>query len=279
MRPNRPNRLSFRIGAAAIAVGLILLGSAPAYAAAPSNDTFGGAIAIGSVPFTTTLDTSEATTDADDSEANANCGAPSMDASVWYSTTPTADGALLVDVSASSYSAGVLVVTGAPGSFQIWACGPRTIAFPVSAGTTYYLIAIDDQSDGSGNGGTLQLTVDAAPPPPTITATVDPVAGFTPKAGSATVHGTVSCTGVVDFAFVDLELHQAVGRGEVVGFGTMDVRCNGAAQPWSIEIFPSAPGTKFAGGKAASLTFAVACGPLQCAIDFQQHAVRLTGKG
>jgi len=122
LRPNRPNRLSYRIGAAAIAVGLILLGSAPAYAAAPSNDTFGGAIAIGAIPFMTTLDTSEATTDADDSAANANCGAPSMDASVWFSTTPAADGALIVDVSASSYSAGVLVVTGAPGSFQIWAC-------------------------------------------------------------------------------------------------------------------------------------------------------------
>ena len=279
MRPNRPNRLSYRIGAAAIAVGLILLGSAPAYAAAPSNDTFGGAIAIGAIPFTTTLDTSEATTDADDSAANANCGAPSMDASVWFSTTPAADGALLVDVSASSYSAGVLVVTGSPGAFQLVACGPRTIAFPVSAGTTYYLIAIDDQSDGSGNGGTLQLTVDAAPPPPTISATVDPVAGFTPTAGSATVHGTVACSGVVDFAFVDIELHQPVGRGEVLGFASMDVRCDGTARPWSVEVFPSAPGTKFSGGKAASLSIAVACGPLQCAFDFQQHQVRLTGKG
>src|SRR5262245_56094145 len=61
----RPNRLSYRIGAAAIAAGLILVGSAPAYAAAPSNDTFAGAIPIGAVPFSTTLDTSEATTDAD----------------------------------------------------------------------------------------------------------------------------------------------------------------------------------------------------------------------
>jgi hypothetical protein len=50
----RPNRLSYRIGAAAIAVGLILLGSAPAYAAAPGNDTFGGAVAVGAVPFSTT---------------------------------------------------------------------------------------------------------------------------------------------------------------------------------------------------------------------------------
>jgi len=93
------------------------------------------------------------------------------------------------------------------------------------------------------------------------------------------VSGTVTCSGVIDFSLVQVELHQAVGRGEVAGFGSMDVRCDGTARPWSVEVFPSAPGTKFSGGKAASLSIAVACGPLQCAFDFQQHQVRLTGKG
>ena len=46
-----------------------------------------------------------------------------------------------------------------------------------------------------------------------------------------------------------------------------------------LEIFPQAPGTKFSGGKAASVTFAVACGPLQCSVDFQEHQVKLTGRG
>jgi hypothetical protein len=82
---------------------------------------------------------------------------------------------------------------------------------------------------------------------------------------------------VVDFAFVEVELHQAVGRGEVAGFSTMDVRCDGTARPWSVEVFPQAQGTKFAGGKAASVSVSVACGPLFCSVDFQQHQVRLTG--
>ncbi len=274
----RTHRISQGIGAAVVAAALILVGSTSAYAAVPTNDTFAGAVPIGTLPFTTTLDTTEATTDADDANANATCGAPATDASVWYSLTSSVDGALLVDVSASSYPAGVLVVTGSPGAFDIVACGPTRIAFPVSTGTTYHLLIIDDQSDGGGNGGNLVMTVDAAPPPPAITATVDPVGGFNPGAGSATAHGTITCSGVVDFAFVDVQLSQRVGRGAVVGTGFVEAKCDGTAQPWSVEVFP-AVGTKFSGGKAVSVTFAVACGPLQCSFDFQEHKVRLSGRG
>jgi hypothetical protein len=263
------------LGAVLLAAGLVLVGAGPAQAAAPANDTFGGAIAIGSVPFTTTADTSEATTDTDDANANANCGAPATDASVWYSTTPAADGAIVVDVSSSSYSAGVLVVTGAPGAFEIVACGPGAVAFATTAGTTYHLLIIDDQFDGGGNGGTLVLNVDVAPPPPTIDITVDPSAGFNPQTGTATVRGTATCTGLVDFAFVDVEMRQRVGRGEVFGFGFMDVACDGAAHPWSVEVFPIV-GSKFAGGKAATLTFAVACGPFECGFDYEEHRVQLS---
>jgi len=81
----RPNRLSYRILAAVVIAGVVLVAPGPAYAAAPTNDTFAGATAIGAVPFSTTVDTSEATTDADDANANAICGAPSTDASVWFS--------------------------------------------------------------------------------------------------------------------------------------------------------------------------------------------------
>jgi hypothetical protein len=257
-----------------LSAGMVLVGPLPAQAAPPSNDTFGGAIAIGSLPFSTTTDTTEATTDADDAEANANCGAPATDASVWYSITPATDGALLVDVSASSYTAGVLVVTGAPGSFEIVTCGPVRIAFLTTAGTTYHLLAIDDQQDGAGNGGTLVMTVDNAPPPPTIDVTVDRVARFN-RTGTATVRGTINCSGVVDFAFVQVELHQRVGRGEVLGIGGMDVVCDGVDHRWSVEVFPVV-GRKFAGGKGATVTFAVACGPLDCSIDYEEQRVQLS---
>ena len=45
--------------------------AAPASAAPPANDTFAGATTISSLPFNETLDTTQATTDADDDEAGA----------------------------------------------------------------------------------------------------------------------------------------------------------------------------------------------------------------
>jgi hypothetical protein len=252
-----------------------MLMSAPAYAAAPSNDTFSGATAISAVPFNTTQDVSQATTDDDDTSANATCGAPALDASVWYSITPAATVDLLVDVSGSNYTAGVLVVTGSPGSFTIETCGPGAVAFSVRAGVTYHLLIIDDQFDGGGNGGILNLVVEEAPPPPAVDVTVNPTAAFNPQTGSATVSGQISCVGQVVFTFLDVELQQKVGRGVVEGFGSMEVTCDGTSRPWSVEVTPFF-GTKFAGGKAASLTFAVACGRVFCGFDFDEHIVQLS---
>jgi hypothetical protein len=258
-----------------VVVLLGVLAAGPAYAAPPSNDVFAGAVTIGSVPFGVTQDVTEATTDADDVEANAACGAPALDASVWYAITPTADTTLLVNVTDSSYPAGVLVVTGAPGSFEIVTCGPGAVAFDALAGVSYHLLIIDDQSDGGGNGGTLRLTVDEAPPPPELTVTVNERATFDPRTGSATVSGTIACVGDVEFTFIDVQLEQAVGRGEVVGFGTVDVDCDGTVRPWSIEIFPTF-GKKFAGGKSATFTFAVSCGPVFCGEYFNEQRVQLS---
>src|SRR5215207_3139128 len=108
-------------GAASVALALttVVLTAAPALAAPPSNDTYAGRTVVGSVPFTQTLDTTDATTDADDAELNAQCGAPVTDASVWYQFTAEADGAMVVDVSESSFSAGVIVATGSPGNWTV----------------------------------------------------------------------------------------------------------------------------------------------------------------
>jgi hypothetical protein len=100
-----------------VVAGLVVV--APAAAAPPANDTFAGAVTISTLPFSDTVDTTEATTDADDANANANCGAPATDASVWYAFTPASATGVSVDVSASDYNAGVIVVTGSPGSFGL----------------------------------------------------------------------------------------------------------------------------------------------------------------
>jgi hypothetical protein len=255
----------------------VVVTAAPAMAAAPANDTFGGSVTIASLPFDATVDTTEATTDADDAETNINCGAPATDASVWYSFTPAADGAVFVDVSSSDYSAGVIVVTGAPGSFSLETCGPGTIAFFGLTGVTYHILLFDDQQDGAGNGGTLNLSVFEAPPPPSVSATVDPKGQFNAHTGQATISGTATCSGLVDIAEVDVNLRQDVGRvATVEGTGFASIVCDGTAHPWSVDIAPFSG--QFRGGKAASVTLAIACGPFECSTDFQVHRVQLSNK-
>jgi hypothetical protein len=258
---------------AAFVLATVVAIGGPAYAAPPGNDTYAGRTVVSSVPFTDTVDTTEATTDADDAEINV-C-APATDASVWYQLTATSDGSLGVDVSQSTYSAGVIVATGGPGNWDLQACGPGAVAFNTVAGQTYTILTFDDQLDGGGNGGTLRVAIDVAPPAPTIDVTVNSVGGFNARTGSATLSGTVTCSGDVLFAFVDVELRQAVGRFTVIGYSGFDVTCDGATRPWSVEVFPE--NGKFAGGKAASVTFAAACGEFQCGLDFEERTVQLRG--
>jgi uncharacterized protein DUF6299 len=246
-----------------------LMFAAPVLAAAPANDVYTGRVAIGAIPFTDSLDTTEATTDADDAELNSTCGAPATDASVWYEIVGT-DQTVLVDVSASDYSAGVLVGIGSPGSFQTVACGPFSVAFFAESGTTYALLIIDDQEDGVGTGGALELSVDLAPPPPEIEVTVDPTGTFTAQ-GGATITGTITCTADA-FAFLNASLSQTVGRFTVRGFGFGEVFCDGSQQAWSIDIVGDTG--LFKGGRATVTIFAQAC-TFDCGFAEVSATVRL----
>jgi hypothetical protein len=255
---------------------LIVATASPVLAAPPpGNDDYAGRIAIGALPFSDSLDTTKAGTDADDEELNVNCGAPATDASVWYELTASSDGVILVDVSASNYSAGVIVATGSPGSFSLINCGPGAVAFGTVTGESYVILAFDDQLDGAGNGGTLNIVVDQAPPPPEVHVTVNPTGTFNATTGSATISGTVTCSGEAEFTFLDVQVRQRIGRFVIEGFGSTDFPCDGATHPWSVEVFPS--NGLFKGGQTVTVTFAVACGIFECGFDEQQVKVTLKG--
>ena len=244
--------------------------ASPVLAAPPTNDTYDGRTVIGGLPFTESLDTTEATTDADDAELNAQCEAPSTDASVWYEFTPASDVSVLVDVSGSDYPAGVLVATGSPGSFAIVACGPGGISFPATTGETYAILVIDDQSDGAGNGGILNIVVDEALPPPSIDVAI--TGGTFTKSGSATVSGTVVCDADADFAFIDVQLRQRAGRVFIDGFGGTGVICDGTVQPWTVEVVGNGI---YKGGAATATAFATACRANSCGGDFEERSIML----
>jgi hypothetical protein len=251
------------------AAGLLYSGST-AWAAVPTNDTIAGATPISALPFTATLDTTQATTDAGDASLNADCGAPATEASVWYTYTAPADGAVVIDVSQSSYSAGVIVATGTPGSLFIDACGPGAVAEGVTAGETLYIMAFDD-TPGSGNGGTLHISVDNAPPPPDLSVTVDPVGSFNSHTGFATISGSVTCTGG-DFVFLETDLRQNVGRVAITGSGSTELPCDGTYR-WSIDVLGD--NGRFAGGKVATVQFSFACGAVFCSDGFSTQTVTL----
>jgi hypothetical protein len=261
---------------AVLALALSALGvSAPvALAVAPINDTFPNATPVAG-GFSEVLDTTEATTDGDDFQLNQSCGAPATDASVWYALDGSGT-TVVVDVSQSNYPAGVLVGVGSQGNLQTVACGPGTVAFFAEAGTTYYVLAIDDQSDGGGNGGLLTISFNEVEAP-TVDITVNRFGVVNAHTGVATISGTYTCTNG-DFINVSGDARQNVGRLiTIVGsFGFSDSgTCDEAPHSWSADVFPQSG--KFAGGKAITVTFAFSCGPFECADGFVQRTVQLRG--
>jgi hypothetical protein len=261
---------------AVLALTLSTLGvsTSTALAAPPNNDTFGGATLV-TAGFSEVLDTTEATTDADDAQLNSSCGAPATDASVWYAFEGN-DTGVVVDVSQSNYTAGVLVGVGTQGNLQTVACGPGTVGFFAAAGTTYYVLAIDDQNDGGGNGGLLNISFNEIPPPPTVDITVNRYGTVNAQTGVATISGTYTCTNG-DFIDIFVDARQNVGRFAILGsggffdFGT----CDGTPHTWSADIFPE--NGKFKGGKALTVSFAFSCGAFECGSGFAEQTVQLRG--
>jgi hypothetical protein len=252
--------------------------AAPVLAAAPSNDLRSGTTHVTALPFSETVDTSQATTDADDLDIATNClGVPALDASVWYDVTLSADTGVLLDLSGSDYSAGAIVATGGPGAWNVVTCAPGAVVWGATAGTTYTILVFDDQSDGAGNGGSLSVAFSEAPPPPVLSLTVNPRGMFNAKTGGATVRGTVTCTGSPEFSFIDVSMRQKTGRLFIDGEGFIEgFTCDGTTQNWSVDIVPF--NGVFKGGRTATFTFAAACDAFQCGDGFVEAVVSLSQK-
>ena len=164
------------LGFAAVVLGFaaLLPTASTASAAPPLNDDISGATVLGPAPFHLEQDTTEATTSAEEAAFNDFCGAPAFEHAVWFTATPVADvNNVVVDVTASDYAAGILVLTGEPGNLTPLACQPGTVSGPVTAGQTIYLVVFGDGTSEATSG---QLVLDTylAPEPPSIAVTIDP---------------------------------------------------------------------------------------------------------
>ena len=146
-----------------------------------------------------------------------------------------------------------------------WFC----TGIPVVAGTPYAILAFSDTPGVTG--GTLRLSVSAASVP-TVDVTVS-LKGKVDRNGNAILSGTYTCSGG-DFFSLSSSLKQAVGRFAVLGDGYYDGACDGAKHAWSAMVVPY--NGKFAGGKAASFTYAFSCGALFCSDSYREQVVKLS---
>jgi hypothetical protein len=251
---------------------MLVLSALPANAEPPTNDTIQNATTITTVPFSETVDTTEATTDAEDAAVNANCGAPATNGSVWYTITPTtAPFAYVIDVSQSDFAAGVIVATGTPGNLSILACGPQAVAFPPAVGETYYIMAFSDSPDVVG--GQLAITVTESGPPPEVSMTVNDVGRVNGRTGVATISGTYTCDGEDGVVEVQGQLQQEQGAAQVSGFfAQTELKCGGTFE-WSAEVTPDSG--KFKRGLAATIALTVGCNLVACNFYQTLEVVRL----
>ena len=185
MRSSRPIVL-----AALMAVTLLVIGGAgTALAAPPPNDNFASATPITSLPFSDTVDTTEATTEPFESPA---CVSTIYPKSVWYSFTPSTSGPVVIDTANSSYPVAGAVLTGSPGSFSTVTCFAGQGSFAAEAGQTYRVALVDFGSEGSG--GTLRLSVTAPTPPAPPTLSIASTGTLGVLGSSASVPVTYTCS-------------------------------------------------------------------------------------
>lgn len=253
----RLTRLLF-VGGSTAVLAASLFASA-AVAAAPANDTFSGATAISSIPFSTIEDTTQATLDPADTAAGNACGVGGFQFanSVWFSYKPTSNQLIRLDPSPTDYTVGVGVFTGSPAGFSSVSCSLGGAVFSVNAGTTYY---IDIAQFGFGSGGTLNLSLSSLPDPISQFA-VDSSGSFDKSSGSATVTGTITCAaGAFSFGSgqVNTDAHgRNAAIGEFFGAPVSGLTCDGTSHQWSLTVTP--PSGQFKGGPVSATIDVGAC--------------------
>jgi hypothetical protein len=215
--------------------------------APPPNDASADATVVSALPFTDTLDTTEATIGPEDAAGSAACGlsAP-LPKSVFYRYTAPVDQVVRIDVSQSTYAAAVGVLSGEPSACVTTFLGSGSLS--AQAGRSYLIAVVDF---GAGEGGTLRLSISVLVPPR------EPVVRLL---GSGTVHRATHAVTVPvkyrcdggPFALLGVQVTQRRGRRTAEGFGSeFSPLCDGMRHVAKVVLF-TAPGSVFKPGRAVA---------------------------
>jgi hypothetical protein len=224
-----------------LAVTVVVAAGGPASASPPSNDVEASAIGVDAVPFTHSVDTSDANAD-----GPRFC---SSHASVFYAFTPPADVRVQVDTLGSGYDTTLAIYTrDDAGKVEQIGCnddrfgGASGLRLRAEAGTTYVMMVgrcCGDPREGRTGrpGGPLVLTVtEVSTAPLEATLTVEGGA-VDPTTGIATISGTITCSrrSIVYSEGVLRQLRQQVFLAR--GYWYASSACAPDAPiPWSIEV-------------------------------------------
>src|SRR5881409_1353197 len=153
----------FLVLAAFLAVAVVR--PAGVLAASPTNDAFANAAIVASLPFSDTVDVSDATSE----PGEPACTGPPEAQTIWYSYTPSTDQVLRARVENTSFGTTLIAFrsngTGLGGLSSVSGCtysGNNVVVIAANAGTTYYVRAAAYPFSA---GGSLDLRLEAVPPP------------------------------------------------------------------------------------------------------------------
>ena len=248
-------RSSIRLPLALIAVSLLSLLAVSTALAQPANDDFDNATVFGTVPFTDSISTVDATAAPDDPFCIGL-----NDHTVWYRFTPNANVRVTANTFGSDYDlASLSVYTGSRGALTQIDCAfggfgsDPGVAFDATAGTTYYFMI---GSCCAVAGGNLVFNVSEAP---TVTSlTVDRIDSVT-KGGVVTISGTVACSAATVLQNIEVDLDQVfAGRLVAHGAGSTSAysdNCSPIASRWQLSL-SSQTAVRFGAGKATAQVFA-----------------------
>jgi len=222
-----------------------------AQAEASPNDDFDSASSISALPYTASLNTSEAATAGDDPYCYG------QGPTVWYAFTPATSLRVEANTFGSNYDTTLSVYTGTRGGLNQIACNDDTgslqsrVRFDATAGQTYFFMV---GAYSSGSGGDLTLSVSEAPPLPaplTVDLAINRIGSVNRQSGHATISGTVTCSRL---AYVNLNgmLRQKVGRVNVInGWLYTYIACEGQT-PWSVTVASDNSNLQFTMGPATA---------------------------
>lgn len=231
-----------------------LMSITPALAAVPSNDDFDNAQAIVALPFTTSLNTAEATVAPDDPDCRGSS------TSVWYTFTPASDIAIEANTFGSSYDTTLSVYTGSRGGLTQMACNDDTqgyqsrVRLDLSGGVTYYFM-VGAFYDGPGGNLVLSVMPFSLPDPITLELQADRIASVDRRSGVATLHGTITCSRPTEVAFGGHLLQKAARNNLIRGIVYGGTSCSGAT-PFSVTAISEYELTHLATGPAKLTLFA-----------------------